>query len=160
MTVLSLSEVTARISDVEAIALTLCHENGFQNSEARYDRLLIGAVIANRVRSGYRGRTPKQVVLEPRQFSCWNPSSTDANHLRLVARASRWLADGPREHDSLEQHALWVAEAVVGDWLGYLLPPRTRHYHARGNLSGYPDWSRGETPVLETRYHLYYDGIA
>jgi hypothetical protein len=159
VTILPFVEVVNRISNVEAVALTLCHENGYQNDDARLDRLYIATVISNRVWNRYRGSTPKEVVLARRQFSCWNHDPNDQNHMNLLARASRWLS-GTHTNDSLEQHAFWLARSVEEGWLRGVLHRMVHHYHAKRMKLGYPNWSEGQTPVVATRYHLFYKGIA
>lgn len=147
-------DVVQRIGPRWAVALTLCHENGFDSPEAARDRLFIAGVIANRLRTRYRRRaTARDVCLDRKQFSCWN-AGRSKNHLALLARATRWMQGGEIT-DSVERQALWLAEGVVAGVLPDLVQG-ARHYHTH-TVS--PSWSRGKTPVMQSTWHRYFVGI-
>lgn len=149
------AEVVRQIGPRWAVALTLLHEQGFPGDEAAFDRMCIASVIANRARTGYRGkRDARSVVLDPKQFSCWN-AGTDRNHLRLLERAARWMQGGPIT-DDLERQALWIAEGVAEGTLPDLVQG-ARHYHTHGVA---PAWSKGKQPAVVTKWHRYFEGIA
>jgi len=106
-------------------------------SETRNPRemLLIGNVIRNRVDMGYRGKeTAKQVVLDPYQFSAFNPG-----------RSSRWryinMTD-QRVDDALWQDA-WNAARFAMTAPREVLPfanPCINHFAHPGGITNTPNW--------------------
>ena len=86
-----------------------------------------------------RGKTsPQQVVLRPKQFSCWNDRQG----------ALKWL----KRHYSAK-----VRQSAIKAWnTAYSLPLTPTHYHA---AQVHPYWAKGKTPCVVIGNHLFYEGI-
>lgn len=50
----------------------------------------VGWVIRNRLQSGRHGKTYKDVVLQPKQFSCWNKSDPNYKVIKGVIKTRLW----------------------------------------------------------------------
>ena len=50
----------------------------------------VGWVIRNRLKSGRHGNTYKDVVLQPKQFSCWNKNDPNYRVIKGVIRGRLW----------------------------------------------------------------------
>ncbi len=122
---------------------------------------LVAWVIRNRVETGYRGqRTYVGAVLDPYQFSAFNPGSakrTLYTHLTSTSESAGW------------QRALEVAHAV------YYAPAAarpfdttTRHFYSERSMVGgaAPAWAVGHSPVrpvasrIDPRRFRFYSGVA
>jgi hypothetical protein len=106
---------------------------------------LVAWVVRNRVETGYRGqRTYRGTVLDPFQFSAFNPGSSKRRlytSLRPTSSSRGW------------QTALEIAHEVYHA-PGYErpFPKQTRHFYSERSMPGgsTPDWARGKTPVRVT----------
>jgi hypothetical protein len=99
------------------------------------EMLLIANVIRNRVDMKYRGKqTAKQVILDPLQFSAFNPG-----------RGSRWRYANLSQDDIPDRlwHAAWQASRYAMTAPRLLLPVTdqcvTHFVHPR-NLREHPEW--------------------
>lgn len=122
---------------------------------------LIAWVVRNRVETSYRGRgSYRDVILDPYQFSAFNPSS----------RTRRLYADLTPHHASPNwQRALAIAYGVraAPDSLRPF-SPKTRHFYSERSMIGrrYPEWAHGMKPVdpertfdLDARRFRFYEGV-
>jgi hypothetical protein len=50
----------------------------------------VGWVIRNRLQSGKYGKTYKDVVLQPKQFSCWNKGDSNYKVIKGVIKTRLW----------------------------------------------------------------------
>ncbi len=117
----------------------------YSESDRAHEQRLVAWVVRNRVETGFRGNTYRDVVLEPRQFSAFNARSGRRAHLlRLDERntSSVWL------------QALSVALDV------YLAPAwqrpfkvTTRHFYSPISMRGgrKPPWAEHARPLSAAR---------
>jgi hypothetical protein len=108
---------------------------------------LVAWVVRNRVETGYRGqRTYSGVVLDPFQFSAFNPGSTKRRlyaNLAPTSTSRGW-------HTALEiAHEVYYAPGYTRPF-----PKQTRHFYSERSMVGgaTPDWARGKTPVRPTSH--------
>jgi len=124
---------------------------------------LVAWVVRNRVDTRYRGRsTYKGVVLEPYQFSAFNPDNRKRAHYASLTpdvEIPRW------------QHALNIAYHVrhaTPDLRPF--SSRTRHFYSERSLPdslAHPVWAQGLEPVtprrpvkLDTRRFRFFEGVS
>ncbi len=122
---------------------------------------LVAWVIRNRVETGYRGeREYQDVVLDPYQFSAFNPG----NPKRRLYTSLAPSADSPAFVRALEvAHAVYYAPASARPF-----PERTRHFYSERSMVGAkaPNWSAGHVPVRPTGFRVdpkrfrFYSGVA
>lgn len=74
-----------KYTDVEIVAATICAEAG---GEPWAGQIMCGEVIANRAKK--TGLTPKQICLQPRQFSCWNNKGQMELRMQTMRRHPAW----------------------------------------------------------------------
>ena len=129
--------------DSETLWLARCIYSETKRPE---EQELVAWVIRNRVETGYRGqRTFRDVVLDPYQFSAFNPGTrTRAKYARLTAysKAAGW------------QKALRIAHEVRR--MPASLRPfsnTTRHFYSARSMKGRraPAWAHGQAPVKPLR---------
>ena len=107
---------------------------------------LVAWTIRNRVETQYRGKkTYRDVVLDPYQFSAFNPGTRKRSYyssLSVHSAAKGW------------QKALRVAYEVKhmpGTYRPF--PVTTRHFYSERSMRGrrHPHWARGQRPVQPVR---------
>ncbi|MEX0821108.1 MAG: cell wall hydrolase [Rhodothermales bacterium] len=123
---------------------------------------LVAWVVRNRVETGYRGRsTYREVVLDPFQFSAFNPTNTKRwyyANLDVQTNSQAW------------QRALTIAHRVRSAQPEYRpFSIRTRHFYSERSMLGrpHPNWANGKRPVVpqrpvsieEDRFR-FYEGIS
>jgi len=112
MTDMSPDEVRAwlklRLSPSQAGALTVYGEARNQSVSGLQAVL---SVIRNRVESGRWGKTWTDVVLAPKQFSCWNEA--DPNNSILTHLGLDLLSATPRQSNPVFDACLWLSEKMV-----------------------------------------------
>lgn len=119
----------------------------YSETKRTSEQELVAWVVRNRVETGYRGkRTYRGTVLDPYQFSAFNPGSAKRRlflSLDADSDAAGW------------QKALEVAHLV------YYSPESerpfdqlTRHFYSERSMRGgrAPAWARGKRPVQPVRY--------
>ena len=109
---------------------------------------LVAWVIRNRVETEYRGQSTFQgAVLDPFQFSAFNPGSAKRRHytgLTPASRARGWARAMEIAHD------VYYAASEERPF-----PRQTRHFYSeRSMLGGAPDWARGKTPIRVTTHRI------
>jgi hypothetical protein len=122
---------------------------------------LVAWVIRNRYETKYHGmRTYRDVVLEPFQFSAFNPGYSSRNYyssLKRTSKAFRWK-------DALNI-AADVLNAPVAERPFHL---KTRHFYSEISMPGrvQPNWASGRIPVYlnsgnisSDRFRFYRDII-
>ncbi|HLA64174.1 MAG TPA: cell wall hydrolase [Rhodothermales bacterium] len=156
------------INPVPAFSLSHINEDvlwlarcAYSETKTASEQELVAWVIRNRVETGYRGQhTYRDVVLDPYQFSAFNPGSRKRRlflNLAPGSDAQGWM------------QALEVAHNVY--YSPNTLRPfssETRHFYSERSMRGriQPTWARGETPVQVTRYRIdprrfrFYSGIS
>ncbi len=146
--------------DEETLWLARCI---YSETKRPDEQELVAWVVRNRVESQYRGkRSYQDVVLDPYQFSAFNPSSRKYAHytaLNLDTQDPRW------------QHAINIAYHVR--YAEPSLRPfsrKTRHFYSERSMRGsqtHPQWAAGLEPVtplrpveLETKRFRFFEGVS
>ena len=114
---------------------------GEARGEPVQGRIAVACVVRNRVRRpSWWGRTWREVMLKPYQFSCFNPG--DPN-FRVVLTVS--------ENDPLFRECVWIAQGVI---LGILQDNTdgATHYH-RWDRS--PKWGRRMKATVTIGNHVF-----
>lgn len=122
---------------------------------------LVAWVIRNRVETGYRGQTEyEKVVLDPYQFSAFNPGNAKRRLYTTLSPAS----DSPAFNRALEiAHGVYYASGTARPF-----PGKTRHFYSERSMVGnaHPDWAAGQSPVrpvgfrIDPRRFRFYSGVA
>ncbi len=118
-------------------------------------------VIRNRVETGYRGLYRYQdVVLDPWQFSAFNPNSPKRPYFTSLTPTS----DEPGWQSAL-RIAHHVKRAPVED---RPFAEKTRHFYSEQSMVGQkqPAWAKGRAPVkpersypIEAKRFRFYDAV-
>lgn len=112
--------------------------------------IAVGCVIRNRVLSGRFGASWKDVMLAPKQFSCFNPD--DPNRRKMM------------EPDRYGTPGVWarVARVAEGIFRGETkdITDGSDHYHTvqrpKGAKVWPPSWARRMTKTLVAGDHVFY----
>lgn len=133
----------------------------YSETKQPHEQELVAWVLRNRVETGYRGeRTYEGVVLDPYQFSAFNPGSSKR---RLYTSLS------PESDSRGWQRALEIAHTVYHSSATHRpFPQTTRHFYSERSMVGgkAPKWAEGERPVRLTGYRVdprrfrFYSGLA
>lgn len=95
------------LDDARLIAICLYGE---ARGESLSGKIAVASVIMNRVKKdGWFGSTIKEVILKPKQFSCFNDK--DPNRRKLVMIAQNW--DYFFQKDKALRECYYVAEKVI-----------------------------------------------
>ncbi|HEX9660439.1 MAG TPA: hypothetical protein VGA18_09060 [Rhodothermales bacterium] len=132
----------------------------FSESSEAHEQELVAWVVRNRVETEYRGRsTYRHVVLDPFQFSAFNPDALNRSYYMTLDET----------HRSLEwRQALGIAKKVLrADADERPFPLTTRHFYSERSLADaiQPDWSLEQTPVSMAEYRVderrfrFFDGV-
>ena len=107
----------------------------YSETKLPHEQELVAWVVRNRVETRYRGKsTYREVVLDPYQFSAFNPGSSKRSFLRQL---------GPETPLSGWQQALWVAHYVRHAAPVYRpFSIETRHFYSERSMEGrrHPFW--------------------
>jgi len=110
----------------------------YSETKLPHEQELVAWVVRNRVETAYRGRsTYREVVLDPYQFSAFNPGSSKRSFLKQL-RPGTPLAGW--------QQALWVAHYVRhADPVYRPFPIETRHFYSERSMKKRraPYWAEG-----------------
>lgn len=130
----------------------------YSETKLPHEQELVAWVVRNRVETGYRGEsTYKEVVLDPYQFSAFNPGSSKRHFYTSLTpdtRLSSW------------QQSLWIAYYVQHADPAYRpFSIETRHFFSERSMQGgrFPFWASHEqfvAPSLsyevdERRFRFY-----
>lgn len=130
----------------------------YSETKLPHEQELVAWVIRNRVETGYRGKTSyRSVVLDPYQFSAFNPGSPKRSFLLRLT---------PETELSGWQQALWVAHYVRHADPAYRpFSVETRHFYSERSMKGQeiPYWVDGfrfvspgwNLSVNERRFRFY-----
>ncbi len=154
----SLPGVRPEAIDNETLWLARCI---FSETKDPREMILVAWVVRNRVDTGYRGRTSyRSVVLDPFQFSAFNPSSSARyfySNLKTHSKVYGWDA------------ALRAAYQVrTADRSERPFSERTRHFYSERSMVGrsMPLWAGGIEPVdlleqeIDEKRFRFYEGIS
>jgi hypothetical protein len=121
----------------------------YSETKRAEEQELVAWVVRNRVETEYRGQdTYRGVVLDPYQFSAFNPGSRKRRlfmSLGAYSDAQGW------------QTALRVAHEVYHSAENSRpFPEETRHFYSEQSMRGRmrPVWAEGETPVQTAGYSI------
>lgn len=143
--------------DTETLWLARCI---FSETKKPAEQELIAWIIRNRVETGYRGKhTYKTVVLDPYQFSAFNPSSRKQRYYTRL--------------DPFSEVPGWQTALSIAYYVRYApselrpFPLHTRHFYSERSLIGqeHPEWSHGLQPITPERHTVngrrfrFYTGI-
>lgn len=123
----------------------------YSETKLLHEQELVAWVVRNRVETRYRGKsTYREVVLDPYQFSAFNPGSPKRSLL------TRLQPETPLPE---WQEALWVAHYVRhAEPIYRPFPIQTRHFYSERSMDGrrMPYWADGSrfVPSEERRYLL------
>lgn len=135
------------------ILLTLCIYGEARNQGVE-GMLAVGAVVRNRVaRGGWYGKTFREVILKPYQFSCFNEN--DPNRAILSAMSDRFMSELMVNQALKECH--WVAQGILDGKLGSNVKGAT-HYHAVSIKT--PSWAMNKEKMVyigQIRDHAFYE---
>lgn len=113
-------------------------------------KVAVASVIVNRLkRNGWFGSTLKEVILKPKQFSCFN--ATDENRPLLMAIA-RDFKEYLAKYEVLRE-CFWVAVGFLDGWLRSNVGDAD-HYHS---LNVDPGWDDEMKLVATIGNHKFYE---
>lgn len=130
----------------------------YSETKLPHEQELVAWVVRNRVETGYRDRrTYKEVVLDPYQFSAFNPEAP---------KRSFFLSLTPDLQLPAWQQALWIAHYVRhADPVFRPFSIETRHFYSERSMNGrrHPYWVQGrqfvspgwDYRVNERRFRFY-----
>jgi hypothetical protein len=114
----------------------------YSETKLPHEQELVAWVIRNRVKTGYRGQTTyKDVILDPYQFSAFNPGAS---------KRSFYLSLTPEVELAAWQQALWIAHYVRHADPAYRpFSIETRHFYSRRSMRGrnHPFWANRQQSV-------------
>jgi hypothetical protein len=133
----------------------------YSETKKAHEQELVAWVIRNRVETEYRGEdTYEGVVLDPYQFSAFNPGSPK----RRLHTSLSPLSDSPSFRQALEvAHKVYHARPSERPF-----SRKTRHFYSERSMVGRraPNWSEGQRPVrpagftVDPRRFRFYAGVA
>lgn len=132
--------LTSSADEIDLLARTAWGEARGEGAEGMK---AVVNVIMNRVnRGGWYGSTVSDVVLKPKQFSCWNESDINYNATKNVT-----------EEDA---DFYWLKNVIAPKALAGNLPDNTggaTHYHAAYIT---PAWASTLTQTAKIGNHIFY----
>lgn len=154
-----LSAPASEVIDSETLWLARCIYSETKRPE---EQELVAWVLRNRVETGYRGKTTYETtVLDPYQFSAFNPGSSVRSRYTSLSTAS---VDNKGFQRALAiAHFVRHAPAVMRPF-----DNETRHFYSEQSMVGgrTPAWAIGKAPVaparefeLEARRFRFYTGL-
>lgn len=121
----------------------------FSETKLPHEQELVAWVVRNRVETSYRGKdTYREVVLDPYQFSAFNPNSSKRSFLLRLT---------PENELRAWRQALWIAHHVRH------APPdarpfsrNTRHFFSERSMEGriFPYWADRQHVVSPSKSYL------
>ena len=132
----------------------------FSESSEAHEQELVAWVVRNRVETEYRGRsTYRHVVLDPFQFSAFNPDALNRSHYMTLDETHR----SPGWHKALTI----AGKVLLADEEARPFPITTRHFYSERSLADslQPAWSLEQTPIslahhrVDERRFRFFDGV-
>ena len=121
-----LTTITLLDANLLHLAKTIYGEARGENIETMFS---IGWVIRNRLKSGRHGNNYKDVVLQPKQFSCWNKNDPNYKIIKGAIRGRLW------------EVCIGVAIVVMQSAEKCNPVMGTRHYYDKSLDSNPPYWA-------------------
>lgn len=121
----------------------------FSETKLPHEQELVAWVVRNRVETGYRDKTTyREVVLDPYQFSAFNPNSSKRSFL---------LRLGPENELHTWRQALWIAHYVRhADSTYRPFSQNTRHFFSERSMKGhiFPYWADRQQSVSPSKNYM------
>ena len=116
----------------------------YSESDRTEEQELVGWVIRNRVETGFRGDSYREVILEPRQFSAFNTPSERRNYILGLDQQDvvpSWMS---ALDVALEVHGARATDRPF--------PIETRHFYSPVSMVGRarPNWASAGTELSST----------
>ena len=133
----------------------------YSETKQAHEQALVAWVVRNRVETGYRGeRTYEDVVLDPFQFSAFNPGDPKR---QMFLALSPWSDAAGWDQALRTAHEVYHSPASERPFA-----QNTRHFYSERSMPGRraPRWANGETPVKPVGFRVdpvrfrFYSGLA
>jgi len=135
------------LKSLDGKALLSCLIWAEARGESLEGQVAVGNVVKNRVlEQKWYGKTWKEVMLKPFQFSCFNHDNPPAYFHKML---EAWH---DRCNDPAMKQAVWIAFGVIDGQIKDNVYG-CNHYHADYVK---PKWIEGKTPVRIIERHLFY----
>ena len=125
----------SKLSTIATLNTNLLHLAKTIYGEARGESvetmLTVGWVIRNRLQVKRYGKNYKDVVLQPKQFSCWNKDDPNYKVIKGTIKGRLW------------EVCIGVAIIVMQSREKFNPIPRVRHYYDKSLDSNPPYWADG-----------------
>ena len=121
-----LSTMTTLNTNLLHLAKTIYGEARGESIETMF---AVGWVIRNRLQAGRYGDTYKDVVLQPKQFSCWNEDDINYKKIKGMISGRLW------------EVCIGVAVVVMQSMERYNPVKGVKHYYDKSLDSNPPYWS-------------------
>ena len=121
-----LTTITFLDANLLHLAKTIYGEARGENIETMFS---VGWVIRNRLKSGRHGNTYKDVVLQPKQFSCWNKNDPNYKIIKGIIKGRLW------------EVCIGVAIVVMQSTEKHNPVMGVRHYYDKSMDSNPPYWA-------------------
>ena len=144
------AEETARVQELECLALNVYHESRSDNFAGR---IAVADVVMNRVDSNLFPNTICEVVNQSVMRTNWKGNEVPVRGMCHFSWFCDGLSDEPMETDSYEDAQIVAEMALRGGWRG--ITEGATHYHATYVT---PNWinDRGMVPVGRIGQHKFY----
>lgn len=116
---------------------------GEAEGESAIAKLAVGYVIVNRMNGNYWPKDAHKVILQPRQFQCFDLESSRAD---IIREPQRYVEEAIWNDCFLS--AVWALHGVKPD-----PTDGANHYHTDNSS---PDWSKNKTPNIKIGSHLFF----
>ncbi len=138
-----------KIEDLDERALFALCLYGEARGEAIEGKVAVASVIINRIKKGGRfGRSLREVILKPMQFSCFNEDDPNKKQLESLAKT---FYDALQINKSLRE-CFWVSCGFLDGWLQSNVKDAD-HYHA---LDSDPKWNDNMKLVAVIGKHKFF----
>ena len=144
------AEETARVQELECLALNVYHESRSDNFAGR---IAVADVVLNRVDSNLFPNTICEVVNQSVMRTNWKGNEVPVRGMCHFSWFCDGLSDEPMELDAYEKAQIIAEMSLRGGWRG--ITEGATHYHATYVT---PNWvnDRGMVPVGRIGAHKFY----
>jgi len=133
----------------ESQLLTLCLY-GEARGEPLEGKVAVASVVVNRLKhKGWFGKTLREVILKPWQFSCFNPGDPNRETLERIAGD---FCEYLNKYEALRE-CYWVAVGFLDGWLRSNVKGAT-HYHNVTLIP--PNWTVGMKRIRQIGMHQFW----
>lgn len=131
-------------ADFDGLSLLQCLIYGEARGEPVEGKIGVAHVVRNRaLYPKWWGRSWKEVILKPYQFSCFDDHNAD----KIFKAFQDWC------HDQVMKECRWIASGVINNDIQDNTYG-SNHYH---NLSVSPSWAVGIEPTVTINNHIFYN---